>query len=178
MRIKSKKQMYDLLLQNRLGNTLRTWRTPEEISGPYGCRSVVPSCQLNLFGPLTTPIPELRRLIKSHGLDPDKQVLYCEVPPDSKRTIQGEVTRTSNGLYFFYTYKHDILRYALRDDSNHCYGLEALERLRYHLHPESFDEIFQLLDRYDDPVIEFTAYSIPVGVNNKHHVIWEVRNDY
>jgi hypothetical protein len=71
--------------------------------------------------------------------------------------MQGEVQRDTQYLSLFYSKMKAPMRHALRDADAHASGIIALELLRQYLWPRSYDDLWELLETYDDHVVEFSA---------------------
>lgn len=96
---------------------------------------------------------------------------------DDKAHLQGEVRRVPGGLELYYsTARGQNIKAALRESGQHAYGLEARSILQWGLDAGSYEDVIDLLDRYPDAVIEFSAYEIHQGaMPHRNTIIWEVR---
>ena len=174
--------MYELLRTGRLGNTLQQWTSYREMResgyrGPWGVRS-----QLKCGDPIryyyVDPSDTSRVLqeIVEKGYSLDVGLIWTAVIPSEETTIQGEIRRDVDGMYFRHTFNKQAMRVAFEHECLHATGLETLLLLRRYCNPQTIDELNVLLDMYPEHVIEFSAYSQPVGIYGKWHVIWEVRS--
>ena len=103
-------------------------------------------------------------------------VAYNEAAPDHALLIQDEVMLSTEYISLFYSQEKTTMRKALQR-GQHTGGLRALCLLRQHLFPSSWEDIQELLERFPDSVIEFSAFEYAVGfLRNRNTVIWEVRN--
>ena len=68
------------------------------------------------------------------------------------------------------------MRKALETKQYHENGIIALNTLKRNLDATSYDNIWRLLDLYEDAVIEFSTWDCVVGHLKNNTVIWEVRN--
>ena len=99
-----------------------------------------------------------------------------DFPKHSTRLINGDVWRSEQGLYFNYSHKNNVLRYALRDDGRHAENTHALMLLRECLDGNSYDFLNYLLNEYENHVVEISAFDCKVGVLGWNTIFWEVRN--
>lgn len=176
MRISTKTQMYDLLKRGVLGNTVRHYGSLEELMSDetvewVGCRCLQVNRPWRLY---CCRKHELLAGLRERGYDGTGLEFY-ESPPDAFRRIQGELMRGPWGLQFRYTFAPGPMRLALESNEQHAWGLEARMLLQKHADPACYDWLMDLLDTYDGHVVEFTSYSIPVGVLQQPWLIWEVR---
>jgi len=106
----------------------------------------------------------------------NENIYISEMCPTEGTTIQGEVMRSPQGLYLFYSTIKKPMRDALRERGQEATGLKAKMLLQHHLNQRSYDWLELLLDRYEDHVIEFTALSESWGtVPGFNTLFWEVR---
>jgi hypothetical protein len=105
---------------------------------------------------------------------------FNEAMPDDKLLLQGNVWYCWSGpLRLDYSCEPGIgHREAVNQPYvRHAEGLLAHSLLRTHLDPSSYDDLRGLLDDYDDAIIEFSAYSVDVGIcSNRKSIFWEIRN--
>lgn len=96
--------------------------------------------------------------------------------PTELMLIQGEVQRTTQGLYLTYSRIRKPMRDALAEEQRHLFRLEAKILLYGNLDDNSLDWLNHLLDTYDDHVVEFSTYSKHWGTVPRYNtVFWEVR---
>lgn len=180
--IKTKAEMYELYNRGAFGNRLKTWNSFEELeaSGRETGICVRYKKPGNKWTYFALDLGQVRNAIR--------QAVYCEgadrslfhfneLGPDDKIILQGEVMRTHEGLVLSMNNQPNMMhRMALKDPET-VYGLEARGFLLKHLEPSSYDDLMELLEIYPDSIIEFTAYSVCVGVcRGRNTIIWEVRN--
>lgn len=178
--ITTKQQMYALLRNNQLGNTLASyvtlteWERSEEYSkyDYWGIRSLIPNGQFHanvywaeveeiceklapgsfnisiMIDPICT-VTAWMNIIQS----PDLTVSIMEYPPKG-----GNWSR--------------LMPYHAIDYT----GLRALQLLKKHLNSNSFDDLFELLDRYPEHVVELSATDVCLGtLSHRNAITWEVR---
>jgi hypothetical protein len=177
IQIPDKRTMYDLLKRGVLGNAVRHWASLEAMladpySGEVGLRSTEIGDPWGLYHTSKAAIVEA---LAARGHD-GRNLEFYESPPDDCRRIQGELMRGPGGHHFRYTFAPGAMRLALRESELHAAGLEADLLLRQHCDPGCYDWLMELLDTYDGAVVEFTSYSIPVGMLEQPWLIWEVRH--
>lgn len=127
--------------------------------------------------------------------------------PNDKVVMQGEVTRTTLGMESFLAVRSELVSDFLIINFNaavegldppaptlgpglppmrqtiargwhrHRGYLETRILLRRYMDPSSQDDLDMLLDMYPDAAIEFTCFSVNVGVfPHRNTIFWEVRN--
>lgn len=108
----------------------------------------------------------------------DKKGWYAsQMCPHDKGTIQGEVLRTEEGLYLYYTSARKPMREALAEGGKEARGIIAVSLLRHYLCPNSYEWLEVLLDRYPDHAVEFTSFEVQWGtLLGFNTVFWEVRH--
>ena len=178
--IPNKTRMYGLLRTGALGNALRTWDSAaavlrDDYEGNVGIRAARRSNPICLYD---LPQSELLATMRREGVADRRDLVFCEAPPDAKRTIQGELTTLPDGrLYWNYSLAKSPMRPALLHDGHDAVGVKARAMLRHYADPASVDDIDTLLDRHPGAVIEFTCYRVPIGIwPHRRVIIWEVRN--
>lgn len=182
-RILSKKVNHRLYSEGFYGNKLRSWNTLEECLADNPNGNIIPRYNGNGGGTnfpkygtpiLPTQAWALREIWKSAGASVDR-CFWNEEAPDAYLTIQGEIMRTEEHLALFWSSEKTTMRKALQNGKQDQ-GLKAKLMLEHYLSPNSLSDVYALLDRFPDHVIEFSTYSINLG-HNKHRntIIWEVR---
>jgi hypothetical protein len=175
-RVTNKSAMKRRLASGEFGNTVRQWPTLERMradgyAGPVYVRTNVVSDARKMF---EVPAADVEAIAHGHGVDL-KGCHFYEAPPNDARVIQGEVYRSTFGLYLFYSLAKMPLRDALNTDGRHASPCAARAILDQYLSPESAEWVEMLLDRYDG-VVEFTEFNRRVGPLKKTLVVWEVRH--
>lgn len=172
--------MYSMLMGGRFGNFVRAWDSlPEVLASDYrglvSLRSRERSNPVRLYH---VPVDALEATV---GAQPQASraagFVFSESPPDHKRSIQGELMRDEAGYYLHYSFAPEPMRIALEQDGRHARGLQAKLILEKYLEPSDYDALQDLLDEYPGAVIEFTGFTVPVGViPHRKMVVWEVRH--
>ena len=142
MRITSKGQMYAMLRQGKLGNTLRTWDTEDEFlasgfRGRSSLRCKKPGVPFRHGLSFEETVAQGRTCFE--GCQPGDFV-YCEAAPDWECVFQGEVQRGLYGLDLFWSTAKANHRIAMRS-AKQVHGLQALLLLRHHLDPSDYDDL-------------------------------------
>jgi hypothetical protein len=107
----------------------------------------------------------------------DPQDWYCsEMAPTATTVLQGEVMQSNRGLYLLYSTLPMPMRPALATRSAEVYGIIATSLLRTTLDPGDYDWLMELLDTYEDHVVEFSHYRVHCGVLQRRMIVWEVRS--
>ena len=174
MRITTKKQMYQLLNNGKLGNTFRSWDSWEEVleSGYRGLMSVR---SLKIGDPVRIydiPFEEVEKFAPTHP----HSLIFYEATPHKTRLFQGEVCVFNECLQLTYTFVKLPMRLAFNESELHAEGLLASSLMRTYVDPSSLDDIYELLKIYRGHVIEFSTFRVNVGILQKPTVIWEVRD--
>lgn len=181
MKITCKQQMYDLYEKGLLGNRPRIWKNLDELmadtsyDGKVSIRYKDPAFQYKKYYVPKAQVPEVIAAIPA--VVNHKLFTFNESMPDDKLVLQGEVGYTPFGFELFYNTEKNI---AMRDAmlrGKRATMLEARIRLQTAMDPSSYDDLWALLDTYEDAAVEFSTYSIDVGVYpHRNTVFWEVRN--
>lgn len=176
MQIKSKSQMYEMLRQGKLCNTLRTWATEEEylasgFQGRSSLRCIKPG--VTFRHGMTHEETLVQGRLCFEGCTPG-DFIYCESAPDWECTFQAEVQRGLYGLEVYWSLRQSNHRIAMQSVEE-ARGVAALALLRHYLDPQDYDDLMGLLDLYEDHVIEFSVFRVPLGQLSRRMIIWECR---
>jgi hypothetical protein len=171
MAITTKEQMYGMYQGGAFGNRLQSWSSVAEylesnFDGLVVIRSKTPGgvCHYGLCRDMA------RQYLTIPGL------VVSELADDKKLVLQGEVMRTPLGLHLMYSTVPKPMRQALQQQREFATGLTAKIILESRLDAQSFDELMDMLDKYEDHVVEFSTYSVDVGCClRRNTVFWEVR---
>ena len=125
--------------------------------------------------------PDSKQSVRKYGVSAEEaRYAKCpvhETPPDDKLVFQGECCRLYDGLHLTYSVEKNIPnQLAVRHHSTrHFRGAAALHELTRLMDPVSREHLDYLLDTYENAVVEFSTFSVPVGVLDLPTVFWEVR---
>ncbi len=168
-----------------LGNHLRIWESVSAASEDIGYEAI---CTLryksvNVGGSsychYNVSVSEAKNLIDSYVASERavrERFFINESPDNSLMIIQGEVQRSYRGVDLWCSVEKLPMRQALENGKSFS-GVSSIAVLRRHLSPSSFDDLLELLDKYDNHVVEFGTYSYNLGnIKGRNTVIWEVRN--
>lgn len=181
----SKKAFFDLWHHGRLGNKLRSWSSPADIPLDLPVPVMFRHRHINGGGGLcfTVPRSQVSATLKRYQRLARPPVFeFNECAPDERAILQGEVFRGVGGLETFCAVRKPedwgkLLR--MRDvlpQAKPLAGLAAEHLLRRHLSPASFQDVLELLELFQDHVIELTAYDRHLGdLPGRNTIIWEVR---
>lgn len=187
MKISSKEEMYSLQRRSVLGNYLPSYTWDEFLEmkpkGNFGFRHRR-KVGSSLFrrGMSEKQVAEyVRTLIKAGEISMEDVLISLDTSlVDSKRVLQGEVTRgLSFGLTLVYSrlFSTFTCREEMRQpDLTVLHGLRAYATLKTFLDAESYEWMMQLCDDYPDAVVEFTTFSCPVGAFGWNTIFWEIRD--
>lgn len=178
---KSKSEFYRRWLTGEFGNRVHTFMSLAELQasayrGLVCIRYKVPNspfCRYNVeYSDLAAAITQLTAL----GAEPSL-MLFNEMCPDDRILLQGEMMRTPHGLELYYSTHKEPMRTALAVAPRRAYGLSANLLLNHYCEPKSFVMLSELLDKYNDAVVEFSVYSVCLGLLPGHNtIVWEVRD--
>lgn len=184
MIVDSKTKMYRLLRQGEFGNTFKNYTSVREvmnsdlkqISVRYSDRSKNGKSFFEV-----TDKEHLNSVIEKFVKNGAERGKICfnngDFSLQKKIVIQGELCEIDGMLELAFSTREGItLREATNRGLKRTCGLTVKYMLQHYLWPSDYDWLFELLDKYPGHVIEFTTFSIPVGViRNRCTVIWEVR---
>lgn len=182
--LNKEKETYPLFEYGYFGNTVKVWRSYNEIieSGWNGLVSMrskkgIPRGKPEYHLPIEM-LPERIKAWDEMGT-PERFISFNESPPDHRLILQGEIGHYaySRGWELLYSTLKEPMNRALDMDSKIVQGLKALTMLRTAIDPLSFMDIEHLINTFPDSAIEFSTFEVPVGnIPGRNTVIWEVRN--
>lgn len=168
--------------QRKFGNMLRTWATLDEFFASSYTGSVSLRYKGNHgggFAAYGVSRDEVESKIAqwiSEGAVPSL-IKINESAPDDEILFQGEVMRSPNYLSMRYSTLKEGMRTALYTKQSHVEGLQAVMLLKTSIDPASWDEFQDLLEIYDDAVVEFSIWNVDIGmVPRRNTIFWEVRH--
>lgn len=187
MKIKNKSQMYDLYINNKLGNRLNIWSVKDyktsDYTGNVGLRyngSAGKSYPEYAKGKTREEVLELIEVWKSLGAEEDK-INVNEVTYDYDQKYNCEIYRNEFYLELYYDDDPKIsCREAMsKKGLKKLSGLSAKLWLEAQLGSCGYLDLQDLFDEYPDGIIELTIFSHPVGLlPRRNYCIWEIRTDY
>lgn len=111
------------------------------------------------------------------GFEESRMFLNDSDNYDKSLLIQGEVSESERGIELRYSTIKKKMRDALAEKEEYTYGIKAKFLLKNFLDPTSYDTIFELLNKYQSHVIEFSCWDKSIGdIPSRNTIIWEVRN--
>jgi hypothetical protein len=196
VKIRDKREMYDLQRRGLLGNFLPaySWREflEQKPRGMFGFRHRTKSGS-PLFRRRMSEVEVeeyVRGLLKSGAIVEGDVVVSVDTSlTDEWRTLQGEVMRSlprvgggpREALGLTLSYAQLFSEWTCREEMRQSnlttlHGLEADQMLRRFLDERSYDWMRELTDAYPDAVVEFTSFSHALGVFGWNTIFWEVRD--
>jgi hypothetical protein len=201
MEIRSKRQFFAMWEAGVLGNRTRLWRDPEEAFRWGANQDISKSIKATRKGSASFPGTEIgfRELRKpgTSGAGAWEKVPWPLVPetakrwrkagrefimddgcPDQYRTLQGEVVRTERGLEGFLETEGKLpMRPAMAaGHMKHRSYLETRLLLERYMDPSSRDDLDSILEMFPDHAVEFSCFSVNVGIfPHRNTIFWEVR---
>lgn len=179
MKITSKAQFFRLWKAGVLGNRTNLWERPEDAVASraplIGFREIGKSGGGSWTRVSRDQVYETAQQWRRLG----RKFICDDGAPDESRVLQGEICRTIRGLEGFLDVGGRLpMRQAIAaGHMRPCTGATILALLDKFMDPSSRDDLFDLLDLYPDATIEFSCFTVDVGVfPNRATMFWEVRN--
>jgi hypothetical protein len=172
--IRKKTEFFRLWTAGALGHRLRIWTDPQQVDADHvGFRQVGPAGGGRFEVVARDQISNTATRWCRDGLS----FVICEVAPDDRCTLQGEVSHGIGGWCGTLGLSH---RLRMRDafavghiiPRSPCVTRHLL---RTYCSPASLDDLDALLDLYPDAVIELSCYDVDFG-RGRNTIFWEVRN--
>lgn len=113
--------------------------------------------------------------LEAAGVAP-RDIIVAEMAPTHRVTLNAEVMRSERHIDMRYSTVKLPLRESLSAGERCVSGLQAKMLLEWHLDAASQENLWALLDRYPDSVVELSAYDVGCGVLGWNTLFWEVRN--
>ena len=172
----TKAKMYTLYNKNRFGNRLRSFTLDSYLAAVEANNVGLVALRVKVAG--DPWYLELNAAQVKRYYDPDKHII-SEHAPDHNLTIQGELQRSTNGWYLYYSTEPGYtMREGLPRFGQHARGLYALSLLKVHMDPSAYDDMMELFDTWDEAIVEFSCYGQAVGWANQNTLVWELRCNY
>jgi len=183
MEIRSKTEFFQKWKAGLLGNRTNVWYDPEEAwAAPkpswnhqkeFGFR------EHRAGGGTWVRVPEEKFWETVREWQAAGRVFTIDdVCPDWHLTFQGEVCRTYRGLEGLLdtTAKLPMRKAANAGHLKPAGGAVTLALIHKFMDPSSQDDLWDLLDLYPDATVEFSCFSVDVGVfPNRNTLFWETR---
>lgn len=179
MRIESKRQFFELWEKGVLGNRTNLWRDPVDAvnssSPEIGFREIGKT-----GGGKWEKVPREKTLETAKRWEQEKRKFIMDDGPGAKTaTLQGEVSRIIGGWYGYLSLRSGLMmRPAMAAGCMKSYfGAQVLVLLNQFMDPSSRDDLNELLELYPDATIEFTCFSVDVGIfPGRNTIFWETRD--
>ncbi|HSX41861.1 MAG TPA: hypothetical protein VLE93_00755 [Candidatus Saccharimonadales bacterium] len=178
-----KESIYEAYNADRFGNAMRRWNSVEEFLASDYQDPVVMRYQLRpgrlfpLYGAIITrdQVEAMAAEWRKLGADPALIRLNEGV---GSVVFQGELMRDHLFLSLRYSLVDKPMRLALEEAEQYACGLQAKHLLERYLCPNSLADLWELFDRYDDAIIEFSTFTSDVGLcPRRNTIMWEVRRN-
>lgn len=176
----SKRGFYDRWRAMEFGNRVHSWDTIAEVNasglpGPFAIRYRTPGspwCQYHIE---KEKLQEVADKFIALGANP-ALMEFSPMHKENRLVLQGEVQRDHRGLCLLFSTAKAPMRVALSKAGQSVFGYTATQVLSSVMDAASYMDLRELLDSYPDHVIEFSTYSVNVGIiPGRNTVIWEVR---
>jgi hypothetical protein len=168
---RNKREFYRRWLLGEFGNYPATWTTADDLrnsgyQGPLSVRSLTPA------GRMETGVSVQEALSRDwYG-----GVVFQQTMPDQDLIIQGALGSDPAGLWLDFCLEPNINFRQAMAKASQVQGLQTVMVLRSYVDPPSLDDLFELVERFPNAVIEFATFRRPVGVYpHRNTVIFEVR---
>lgn len=183
MKIKNKKQFYELAQKGLCGNTPRMWMDVDDYLDDKNAPREVGIRYTSVSDKRFVPRIGWYQLHLSKGILKNRSYIISEIPyTNAIDSLQGELSWFDGRWVLYYTHDMAPMREALKNSGKHVYGLQAINLIKGYCSASEFSQLMELFDRYTDgldyPVIEFAVMRYPMGRLNQCLVIWEIRNGY
>jgi hypothetical protein len=181
--IKNKAKFYAEQRAGRCGNYYPQWLSYEELlasgyTGLVNIRDLKSGRRQQTKERYRVPVSKVPKALRCNGAG----VGFFPTPRDECLTIQGEYSENGGWAELRYTHvKLPMLR-AFDQQSLRTTGAAARYLLRKYMDGPSLETLDELVSQHTDfckvntPTVEFTCYSVSVGIENRNTVFWEVRN--
>lgn len=179
--IKRKRESYWMYWNSLFGNSPRIWESyntlvSSKYSGEVTIRSKKGILKSDtLYNVKINEVQKEIAKLEKKGIT-QRELTFNESMPDKNISIQGEVSRLSEGLSLHYSEIKAPMNLALKQEPKNVTGLTAKLILQKKMPPEEFIILEEFLDQFPNDIIEFSTWTSPVGTLNKRTIIWEIRN--
>lgn len=179
MIVRNKAEFFRLWEAGVLGNRTNIWHAPQDA---YDSRaSQIGFRQVGSSGGGAWERVEREQVFEcaERWCKAGRKFIMDDGCPDDKRTFQGEVVRTERGLEGFLDVKAVLpMRQAIAQGyMRHTTPAVTHALLAKFMDPSSRDDLDALLELYPDACVEFTCFSVNVGIfPGRNTLFWETRN--
>lgn len=186
MRVASKAKFFELWEAGVLGNRTRLWRDPHTAL-LEARRLGIKEIGFREIRPIgTTGAGKWEKVPREEIIDAanrwyaeGRKFLLDDGAPDDKRVLQGEICRTYNGMEgYLDTVAKLPIRPAMAAGHMRHFSYAACKiLLDKYMDPNSRDDLDMLLELYPDAAVEFSTFSINVGIfPHRNTLFWETRD--
>ena len=183
MEVRNKAKFFELWEAGVLGNRTRLWRDVEQCvhdARQLGIKEIG-FRQVGKTGGgawQKAPLDEVYK-IATEWTNLGRKFIMDDGAPDQYRTIQGELCRTFKGLEGYIEIGGRMpMRQAMNAGLMKQYSYAATNNLlNKYMDPSSRDDVDSILELFPDAAIEFTCFSVNVGIfPGRNTLFWETRN--
>ena len=182
MEIKTKAEYYTLYERGFFGNKPLVWNSLEECVQSGWKDGICIRVKTGVIRSRTKfdlnyeQAKEYVEQLRQEGVN-EKQLSFNQSMPNNELLIQGEIVRSIDNYWLSYSTAKKPMNLALAEKTEYDKGIKALELMKAHLSPSSYEDLQILFDIFPDSVIEFSTYNMLVGnLPNRNTIFWEVRN--
>ena len=180
--ITSKPQLVQLFVQGFFGNRVRQWQSVRELMSDPFDRLVVlrqKSRQgggrgITIYGIEKSSLPAVVAELARKGIE-EETLYFNEAIIPANVVFQGEIMRIVGGLYLLYSTLPMHMHDALLKEPKHAFGLRAKLLMEHFVCDYGLPCIWDLLERFENHVVEFTVCSKSFGDLSWRTIIWECR---
>lgn len=186
MIVKNKAEFFKLWMEGVLGNRTRLWKDPFqalEEARKFGIKEIgfreVRQAGTAGAGKWEKVDRELILPTALRWKGEGRKFLMDDACPNEKIIFQGEVCRTYRGLEgFLDTTGHMPMRPAMAAGNMKHYSPAAtIHLIEKFMDASSQEDLWALLDLYPDAAVEFSTFSVNVGIfPHRNTLFWETRN--
>lgn len=186
MEIRSKRKFFELWEAGVLGNRTRIWRDPDLAYEQAFMQMKLPDVgfrELRKSGSAGAGAwcKATRSLFWSTVYDwqrAGRNFIIDDGVPNEKQTLMGEIVRTERGMQGFLVVGTKLpMRPAMAAGLLKPRGyLETRMLLEKYMDPSSRDDLDMILELFPDHVVEFSCFSVNVGIfPRRNTLMWETR---
>lgn len=183
MKILTKTEFFDLWEKGVLGNRTRLWRDSRAAQHDAYLYNIERIGFRELGkggnGAWTTSPRNMMLFVADEWTALGRKYIMDDGCPDGKRVLQGEICRTWRGLegYLDVTAGLPMRKAMAAGHMRHCSYATVNALLDKFMDASSRDDLEMLLDLYPEATIEFSTFSVDVGIfPNRNTIFWETRN--
>lgn len=191
MEIKNKREFFAMWEAGVLGNRTRLWRHPDDAwqwvkTQPHSANTTTPEIGFReLRKPGTVGAGKWEKVpwfkmwsTADRWRAEGREFVMDDGVPNEKQTLMGEIVRTARGMEGFLTLATPLpMRPAMAAGLLKPRGyLETRLLLEKYMDPSSRDDLDMILELFPDHAVEFSCFSVNVGIfPRRNTMFWETR---